>query len=522
MNRTSLPTNEIISENRQRTDLGDIDELAISIQRFGLIQPIVINQDKRLIAGGRRLAAHIKLGLPNIDVVFRETLSTDELHEMELEENVRRKEMTWQERVVNIKTIHDLKTKRAALSGDSWTQRATSEMLGIKGVSNVNYALRVAELIVKKDQEINNCENLSEAWRKLMKREEDSFLDELANRTKLSIGIPDSFSSFGSSVIKQEEEEEELEVIEGPSPTEHIIELRERSRGVGYLSLSKDEAKELYSSNTLNPPEKFDEYYKEKIEYCSRKEQDKITIPLSKFLFCCDSIDLMNHPDCREKFDAIITDIPYGIDMAMLNQGNDGHAFQNIETVLAEHTVEGNEDLFRRFFPAAWNCLKDNTYLITWCDMYQWRAMLDLATEAGFKCQRWPFVWLKSYPCMNQSANTNFTKTFEVALVCRKGTPTLCKTNVPSHITAGMDSMKDDMNHPFVKPFAVWEPLINAITLEGQHILEPFVGHGSGLLSMLKMKRHVTACEINVEHFNSLIENTKQFYLQQNPNILFA
>ena len=94
MNRQTLPINEILSADRQRLDLGDIADLALSIQRYGLIQPIVINQEKRLIAGGRRLAAHQHLGRTHIEVVYRETLSVDELHELELEENVRRKEMS--------------------------------------------------------------------------------------------------------------------------------------------------------------------------------------------------------------------------------------------------------------------------------------------------------------------------------------------------------------------------------------------------------------------------------------------
>lgn len=496
MNRTTLPLHEILVEARQRTDYGDIDELATSLQRFGLIQPIIVNQEKRLIAGGRRFAAATKLGWQTIEVCYKETLSVDELHEMELEENLRRKEMTWTEKVLNIKTIHDLKMKRAALEGDTWTQRATAEMLGVKGVSNINYALRVAEYIQKGDKEVLACDNLSEAWKQvLLKEVQDDLMSELANRSKQSIGVPSTFADFAKSTIVE--------------PVQDTIN-------------AKDDALAQYLSNPLNDPKEFDSYWLERQELSSKKEQHRNTIYLSKMLYCCDSISLMNHLDCREKFDAIITDIPYGIDMDMLNQGNNNIGFNNIETVLLEHTVEGNEDLFRKFFPAAWNCLKPNTYLITWCDLWQWRAMADIALATGFKVQRWPFVWLKSYACMNQSANTNFTKTFEVALVCRKGTPTLCKTNLPAHIIAGMDSMKDDMSHPFVKPFAVWEPLINAVTLEGQHILEPFVGHGSGLMSMLRMKRHVSACEINVEHFNSLIENTKQYFLKQNPNIQFA
>lgn len=504
MNRTTLPIHEIIVENRQRQDYGDIEDLASSLKRLGQIQPIVVTQNTphQLVAGGRRLRAAQSLGWTEILVCFKEVLSQDELHELELEENIRRKEMTWQERCLNIRTIHLLKQKRSALEGSSWGMRETAEMLGVKGHSNIKYALNVADLILAKDQEIISCEGLTEAWRLILRRGEASIMAELASRSAAqsaafnSISSPSSLAGFGQS---------NGNIIAPLSPSPQI---------------EKDAARLQYLSNPHNPPEDFASYYEEKEKFRSIKEQHRQTIYLSKMLFHCDSIELMlSNP---EKFDAIITDIPYGIDMDMLNQGNDGHAFQDIKTVLAEHTVSGNESLFTRFFPAAYHTLKDNTFLITWCDMWQWRAMADLALAAGFKVQRWPITWLKSHTCMNQSANTNFTKTTEVALVCRKGTPTLCRTNIPAHILAGHDEMKDQIDHPFVKPFVVWSHLIDAVTLEGQHILEPFVGRGSGLLSMLRKKRSVTACEINIEHFNSLIENTKQWYLSQNPNLLFA
>ena len=47
---------------RHREDLGDIDALAASIEREGLLQPITITPDGVLVCGLRRLAAMRKLG----------------------------------------------------------------------------------------------------------------------------------------------------------------------------------------------------------------------------------------------------------------------------------------------------------------------------------------------------------------------------------------------------------------------------------------------------------------------------
>ena len=75
---------------RQRRELRNIDELAESIQRIGLINPIIITQDGVLVAGERRLSAIRKLGWTHVSVQFVEELSDYELQTIELEENIKR------------------------------------------------------------------------------------------------------------------------------------------------------------------------------------------------------------------------------------------------------------------------------------------------------------------------------------------------------------------------------------------------------------------------------------------------
>jgi ParB family chromosome partitioning protein len=53
---------------RHRRDLGDIEGLAASIAAIGLIHPIPIDEDGRLLAGARRLAACKRLGLEEVEV----------------------------------------------------------------------------------------------------------------------------------------------------------------------------------------------------------------------------------------------------------------------------------------------------------------------------------------------------------------------------------------------------------------------------------------------------------------------
>ena len=92
-----IPIKDIIVKKRIRKDMGEIEVLAESLKRFGQICPIVINKKNLLIAGGRRLEAAKYLGWRTINAVISD--SSDELArlELEVEENVQRRELSMEE-----------------------------------------------------------------------------------------------------------------------------------------------------------------------------------------------------------------------------------------------------------------------------------------------------------------------------------------------------------------------------------------------------------------------------------------
>ncbi|MBU2763714.1 DNA N-6-adenine-methyltransferase [Acidithiobacillus caldus] len=89
---------------RFRQDLGDIGALAQSIQKFGLLQPIGVDEQYRLIFGQRRLAACRLLGWETVPVKI---LHIDSLIEGEFEENSIRKDFSVSERVAIAKAIEE-------------------------------------------------------------------------------------------------------------------------------------------------------------------------------------------------------------------------------------------------------------------------------------------------------------------------------------------------------------------------------------------------------------------------------
>lgn len=114
--RTIDPNEVVIPEYRQRQyfDRKAHLEMVYSIKHTGQIQPGVchlVEERVHLIAGERRLRACKELGIP-FKFVLKEDIR-DELHlkEIELEENIRRKDLDWKEDVLAKLDLHETKQR---------------------------------------------------------------------------------------------------------------------------------------------------------------------------------------------------------------------------------------------------------------------------------------------------------------------------------------------------------------------------------------------------------------------------
>jgi ParB/Sulfiredoxin domain len=85
----SLPISQIKVRGRFRKELGDIKSLAESIEEVGLLHPIVVRRDGRLIAGERRLRACKQLGWDNVPVTV---IDIDQIVRGEFAENAFRRD----------------------------------------------------------------------------------------------------------------------------------------------------------------------------------------------------------------------------------------------------------------------------------------------------------------------------------------------------------------------------------------------------------------------------------------------
>lgn len=88
---------EIKVKKRIRKDMGDLRALKESMHIYGLLNPITLNANHELIAGGRRLAAAKELGWETINATVLANVDEIKELEMELEENNQRKEFSQDE-----------------------------------------------------------------------------------------------------------------------------------------------------------------------------------------------------------------------------------------------------------------------------------------------------------------------------------------------------------------------------------------------------------------------------------------
>src|SRR5437660_3703658 len=149
---------EIKIGDRFREETGDVAGLADSFRRFGQLQPIILDDDKSLVAGFRRLTAAKLVGWTDIDATFRSQMTDVERREVELEENIQRLDMGWFEKQEAIAEIHRLK----CLQDPNWSQDMTAAVASTARRPDVTEAIKIVKL-AKLFPELKGAKSLLQA-----------------------------------------------------------------------------------------------------------------------------------------------------------------------------------------------------------------------------------------------------------------------------------------------------------------------------------------------------------------------
>ena len=84
---------DIIVKDRLRRDLGDLTLLMESMRKHGQLNPVVITEDNRLVAGHRRLESARRLGWTTVKTLRLDGIDEVAQIELELDENIHRTQL---------------------------------------------------------------------------------------------------------------------------------------------------------------------------------------------------------------------------------------------------------------------------------------------------------------------------------------------------------------------------------------------------------------------------------------------
>lgn len=108
-----IDIDRIVVGDRIRKDFGDIQELADNIKKNGLLNPLTVNGDYKLLAGERRLKACKLLGWSQVDVRMVESEDEAQDIEIELSENNVRRNFTGSELAEGIRRQMAIESEKA-------------------------------------------------------------------------------------------------------------------------------------------------------------------------------------------------------------------------------------------------------------------------------------------------------------------------------------------------------------------------------------------------------------------------
>lgn len=437
-------------EARMRKTFGDIEGLAASIARFGLLNPIVLDVNNNLIAGHRRLLAMRHLGWA--ETPYRRLSELDPIvrKEIELEENIRRKDLEWQEEVVGLYKLYTAKQERygekgspVAIEGGYGIEEAARELDRATGSISMDLALakglyEFPELLEEKTK--------SSAFKRYRRLKETQLRGELAKRNQAG--------EADSPVEEEEDFDLDGENEEGAAkPTgiqrQPIKKALWKGLGVFYHADSRDVLRQLPA----------------------------------------------------ESIDLIVTDPPYGI--GLYKEGAPMSSSKFAEAQGAGYGDDPKEimDMLDETFMHAARCLKKDGHAYVFFHMTRYEPIYLMLRKHFGTCEATPLIWIKQTTGIGDP-NRAWVYSYEPCFWVNRGRG-LVKPQ-PFN-TLKYDTVSKKI-HSVEKPVALMRHLIEASGVTGELILDPFAGSGSTLVAAAQLGMRFIGVEKHEDFWRSAVD----------------
>lgn len=422
-------------ESRQRTTLDkDIENLAEQIDRVGLIHPIVIRQDGRLVAGERRLEAHKKLQRKKIRCTIFEMLSEHDAFLVELQENLARRQLSWQDEAKAVFKYHEMRKAKIP----EWTNRASSLDIGCSE-ERIRLYLTVARFL--DDVEVAGCQTMQGAFNLLRGRAERAQAAAQNRGLQIANALPDI-----TAAASKEDRTKAVETLISGRSLDDIA----TSTGDPFAILEAGKVAE------------------ESLAAQRELEQDDLSpIITGDFLEWLADYD-------GPKFDVLHIDFPYGKGYTGANTRKTGKAHvapryaddPDVHWTLLESLLEHQDKIA---FPIA--------HVLYWFDMDYYAAIRESFERAGWKSvQPHPLIWAKPYEGVAADPKRRPRHCYETCLLFQRGDRRLARLDQDFFV-----GRTDEKLHINQKPVDMLKHFLSLVVDEHSAVLDPTCGSGSAL-----------------------------------------
>lgn len=424
-----VPLAQIIikRDERQRREISTAG-LVDSIRQRGVLHPVIIDRQFVLHAGERRVTACRELGHESIIARFIDDLSPIEAKIVELEENVKRADLCWQDSVRGVLEIHHLYLEL----DEDWTQAETALAIGFKQ-GTVSMYLTVGPQLV--EDKVVGCVTVREAYNLLMRRDQRAEADGLQEILDTSLEVEDELETRQATA-------DEARVNGGATNGTTLVALAGAAGSVTFQAAGGTPPRRLI----IDPAD---------------------SILLESFLHWAPKYQ-------GKKFNLIHCDFPYGINVFAGPQAGGRHV---------EATYGDSKDVYF----ALLQCLCENLnrlmsvsgHLMFWFSMRHHQQTLatfaELAPSLQFNPH--PLIWVKSDNSgIASDASRTPRHTYETCLLASRGGRNIVKIAADAY-----SAPTDRTLHPSTKPIPMLRHFMGMLVDENTSLLDPTCGSAAAL-----------------------------------------
>lgn len=448
-----------IPDERQRDKAEPDDTLINSIQQRGLLHPIIVRNTPQgyvLVAGERRLRAHMKIEAVLIRATVLNDLSPSAVQGIELVENLARKQLSWQEEARAILGYHT--TREAEFP--TWTQLGTANDLGFSQ-SNISRILLVAKALANdSDGRIAKALTFSAAFNMLASDAERARIAAESRGIDLGQALASSLPPpIAPGATKEEKTAALLQHKNLLNIMDDVVE--DVDRKAALIEATSDIKLQIAASEAeTSAPSGLASKYNDSI----------LQADFAEFIKSYDG----------PKFDVAHVDFPYGKDFSGWHGSTAGRGENAASTPVYDDSAETYVRLVEAFLTHQDRFLYDAAHVIFWYDMSWHQWTIDQFTAAGWTLvQPYPLTWSKGNSGYAPDPQRRPRHVYETALFFSRGDRKIFKI-APDHVAL---PPPPDKLHISQKPVPVLKEFLSMVVGEYAAVIDPTCGSGSALIA---------------------------------------